>query len=321
MPNRCLLSCPDVNMQHDIRVKTLACTVTGWIHSDAFTELIELFGGNTVKSGHLKEQIDYYNRFAEVWDYRKKKANGGERWMIQEDTFLSEHRTTIMDCMTILGLRDVVEPTGQPDYILPLGGARMANLDRCETAKEVCAKYPESDIPVFALTGMRPINDIERASLAQYAPNAQTEYEAMCGGMTKAFNLSEDFYEEEIHEDENINLAWAERHYNDDLRRIHILSAPSSNPEKRANSMDTFKFFMERYKVEPGARILLVTSCIYVPFQLLKFTELSLAKGIYVDCIGNKSKPGSPSVLNAASYLQELKATINAVYSLSERYF
>ena len=57
MPNRCLLSCPDVNMQHDIRVKTLACTVTGWIHSDAFTELIELFGGNTVKSGHLKEHL------------------------------------------------------------------------------------------------------------------------------------------------------------------------------------------------------------------------------------------------------------------------
>ena len=67
---------------------------------------------------------------------------------------------------------------------------------------------------------------------------------------------------------------------NDDLRRIHILSAPSSNPEKRANSMDTFKFFMERYKVEPGARILLVTSCIYVPFQLMKFTELALAKGM-----------------------------------------
>ena len=77
----------------------------------------------------------------------------------------------------------------------------------------------------------------------------------------------------------------------------------------------------ETGKVEPGARILLVTSCIYVPFQLMKFTELALAKGIYVDCIGNKSKPGSPSVLNAASYLQELKATINAVYSLSERYF
>ena len=321
MLKRCLLSCPDVNMQYDMRVKHLADTVTDWLHSDAFVELIELFGGTVVTSGSLKEQIKYYDRFAEVWNYRKNKANGGERWMIQEDTFLSEHRSEIMDCMTILGLRDVVEPAGQPDYILPLGGARMANLDRCETAKEVCIKYPESDIPVVALTGMRPINEIERASLLQYAPDAQTEYEAVCGGMTKAFNLSKNFYEEDIHEDENINLAWAERHYSDDLRQIHVLSAPSSDPGRRANSMDTFKFFMERYKLEPGARVLLVTSCIYVPFQLMKFTDLALAKGIYVDCIGNKNRSGSPSVLNAASYLQELKAAINAVYSLSERYF
>lgn len=241
--------------------------------------------------------------------------------MVQEDAFLSEKRTMIMDCMTFLGFRNVVEPSRQPDYVLALGGARMANLDRCETAKEVCAKYPESDIPVIALTGMRPINEIERPSLACYAPGAQTEYEAMCGGMSKAFNLSKASYEEDIHEDENINLAWAERHYNDNSRRIHVLSAPSSDPGRRANSMDTFEFFMKCYKLEPGVRVLLVTSCIYVPFQLMKFTKLALEKGIYVECIGNKHQLGSPSVLNAASYLQELKATINAIYALSERYF
>ena len=171
--------------------------------------------------------------------------------MVQEDAFLSEHKADIMENVSLLGLRDVVEPSIQPDYILPLGGARMANLDRCVTAHEVCMKYHGENIPVVALTGMRPINDIER----------------------------------------------------------------------RANSMDTFEFFLERYKIEPESRILLVTSCIYVPYQLMKFTDLAIMKNIYVDCIGNKPNANTPSVLNTASYLQELKATINAIYVLSERYF
>ena len=85
--------------------------------------------------------------------------------------------------------------------------------------------------------------------------------------------------------------------------------------------MDTFGFFLERYNLEPNVHILLVTSCIYVPFQLMKFTNLAIEKDIYVDCIGVKSQPDAPSVLNTASYLQELKATINAIYVLSERYF
>lgn len=317
----CLLSCPDTNMKFDERVMTLEDNISTWLHSDAFIELVKLSGGNVKETGSIKEKISYYNKFSEVWDYRKTKANGGERWMIQEDAFLSDQKTIIMDCVTLLGLRDVVEPSRQPDYVLPLGGARLANLDRCIAANNVCSKYPRNEILVVALTGMRPINDIERPFLEQYAPGAQTEYEAMCGGMSKAFNLSKEAYEEKVHEHENLNLAWAERQYYDNHRRICVLSAPSSDPGRRPNSMDTFKFFMERYKLKPGANILLVTSCIYVPFQLMKFTDLALEKGIYVDCIGNKSQPGSPSVLNVASYLQELKATINAIYALSEHYF
>lgn len=308
-------------MKREERIITLMDNITSWLHSDAFIELVELFGGKPAKTEPLIEQITYYNRFSDIWDYRRRTANGGERWLVQEDSFLSEHREDIMNSMTLLGFRDVVVPTRQPDYILPLGGARMANLDRCLTAQEVCRQFPEFAIPVIALTGMRPINEIERPSLEQYAPDAQTEYDAMCGGMIRAFDLLEDPYEEKIHQHNSINLKWAERYYSSNRRPIHVLSAPSSDPERRANSMDTFMFFLDHYNLEPGARILLITSCIYVPFQLMKFTELALEKGIYVDCIGNKNQLGISSVLNTASYLQELKATINAISVLSERFF
>ena len=321
MTSRYLLTCPDIHKRREDRINELSESVAKWIYSAPFHELVKLFGGTVLTNEPLREQIKYYNQFADVWDYRRKRADGGERWMIQEDAFLSKHKAAVMEKMSLLGLRDVVEPSKRPDYILPLGGARMANLDRCVTAHEVCMKYQGENIPVVALTGMRSINDIERTSLEQYAPEAQTEYEAMCGGMMKAFGLVKSSYEERINKNNNVNLAWAERRYYNDQRQIHILSAPSSDPERRANSMDTFEFFINRYKIEPESRILLVTSCIYVPYQLMKFTDLAIAKNFYVDCIGNKQNTGLPSVLNVASYLQELKATINAIYVLSERYF
>lgn len=121
MKNRYLLTCPEIHKRREERIKELAISITKWIHSEAFHKLVKLFGGTVLTSEPLKEQIRYYNQFSDVWDYRKKKANGGERWMVQEDTFLSEHKMFIMENMSLLGLRDVVEPNNRPDYILPLG--------------------------------------------------------------------------------------------------------------------------------------------------------------------------------------------------------
>lgn len=316
-----MLSCPDFCIQKKERINSLENTIADWIHSEAFFHLITLFGGTVPITESIKDQIEYYNDFADVWDYRKHKANCGERWLITEDSFLSEHKSEIMECMFLLGLTEVTEPAQKPDYILPLGGARMANFDRCLAANEVCQMYNEKMIPVIALTGMRPINEIERESLEKYAPGAHSEYDAVCGGIEKAFSIKADSYTEKTFENENENLAWAVRFYSCDQRMIHVLSAPSTDPNRRANSMDTFEFFIKRYNPEAGARILLVTSPIYVPFQLMKFTGVAFEQGLNVDCIGNKPYDHSPKVLNVASYLQELKATINAIRVLATRYF
>lgn len=321
MGTRYLLSCPDITLKQTERIEALEAIISRWIHSEPFIRLIRLFSGSIPSTGTLKEEIEYYNNFANVWDYRKHRANGGERWLVTDDRFLTDNESEIMDCMYLLGLIGVTESKQQPDYILPLGGARMANLDRCLAANEVYQLYRKKAIPVVALTGMRPINDIEKESLEKYAPEAQTEYEAICGGIEKAFNIPIGAYTECIHPNDNINLVWAERIYDYDKMIINILSAPSSDPKRRANSMDTFEFFLMRYKPKTGSKILLITSPIYVPFQLMKFTDLALERGFYVDCIGNKSYDHSPKVLNTASYLQELKATINAINVLACKLF
>ena len=321
MISRHLLTCPDANFKKTERIKMLNATIANWIQSEAFTRLIVLFGGMPSYEGSIKKQIEYYNNFVDIWDYRKYKANGGERWLVTEDQFLSEHKSEIMESMFLLGLVDVSEPRQKPDYILPLGGARMANLDRCLAAKDVCQMYKEHSIPVVALTGMRPINEIEKESLEKYAPEAKTEYEAICGGIEKAFDLSKVSYTESLHPNGNLNLAWAERRYDCVQMTIDVLSAPSSDSDRRANSRDTFEFFLKKYNLQAETRILLITSSIYVPFQLMKFTDLALERGFYVDCIGNRSYDHSPSVLNVASYLQELKATINAINALAMKLF
>ena len=319
MTNTVYLKCPSAKLPREERFDALMANIDAWLESDAFQYLVRLFGGTRAKGDTLKTRVQAYNEFVEIWDYRKNAANGGERWLITENQFNSENKRQIMDCVQRLGLLDITKCDEKPDYILPLGGARMANLDRCLGAAHAAALFPNADIPIVALTGMRPINEIERPYVDTYAPGAETEYDAICQGMVKAFSLNPDQYTEIRETDSNQNLSWAVRKYSPDSqtsgRKYCVLSAPSSDPLRRANSMDSFKYFLIKYALGAGERVLLVTSCIYVPFQLMKFTALAMEKGFEVDCIGHNGG-STGSVLNTSSYLQEVKATVNAIHSL-----
>ena len=80
-------------------------------------------------------------------------------------------------------------------------------------------------------------------------------------------------------------------------------------------------FFLEKFNITEGNKILLVTSGIYAPFQLLKFMPIALEKNIYVDCVGlNNKRPGS-AFNKPANYCQEIKATINAIKMLTDLYW
>ena len=198
----------------------------------------------------------------------------------------------------------------------------MSNYARPLKAREIIDKLELQGVSVIALSGTRPINEVERPFLAEYAPNAVTEYDAISSGMERVFSLRSDQYNEEEHRDSNINLSWAKRTYVDRYRDNTIISlaAPSSDPGRRANSRDTFEFYLDRFKIHQGAKLLLVTSCIYVPFQLLRFMDLAIEKGFYVDCVGiNNNKKGF-AFSNIANYCQETKASINAIKALSDQW-
>ncbi len=324
------IQCPPLKKNRNERIRSLFQSIASWVFSKALEELVQLFGG-TISAKRLDERIGELNRFVDVWDFRARQSKSGERWEIKDDVFVLEHEQYIFHRAYQLGLMSIEEPLLSPDYILPLGGARRSNFDRAMLTRRTSDDWGESLKRVVALTGFRPLAEIEYPYL-DYAPGAIYEFDAMNAALTIAFSLEEDQYREERGEEENINLQWANREYLKSYKgvRINSLSAPSKDPERRANSLDTFLFFLEKFAVPEKSRLLLVTSCIYVPYQLMKFIPLAIEKNLYVDCIGVKPavvmKEDKIVFLNnlalskASNYLQEIKGSVNAIASLADLY-
>lgn len=314
--------CPKAGMEKEERIKAIFETIEEWIYSDSLRNLIVLYDGYIPENLGLRDYITWLNDFVNIWDFRKRQSDGGERWTIKDDDKNSAHQNAIMDAAFELGLTESGLPRIAPDYIMPLGGARASNLMRTQYAREVTDNLGKADFSVVALSGKRPVNEIELPYLAEYAPDAKTEYDAINAGLERAFGLTKTEYSERIKMTENVNQRWAVREYTEQYlrHRIYSVAAPSSDPARRANSLDTFEFFMKTFRVLPGQKLLLVTSSIYVPFQFLKFIPLSIEHDIEVDCIGVTADKKGSQFSNASNYLQEIKGTVNAINNLAEQY-
>jgi len=316
--NKAVLKCPKYSLDKAKRIDQLLTNCKEWIYSEHLLELIHLFdkeGGMDNYGNNFKDDLIKLHTFVQRWDYRK----GQERWTVQDDSFIEENESIILNSAKGLDLRDHVRPSVEAEYILPLGGARRANYVRPLMAKKVLNEFNWRDKTIVALAGTRPINEIEKPFINDYAPYAATEYEAICSGVEKAFEVSR--YDEIEHDDDNINSKSAVRQYESNgNERIYCLAAPSSDPlVRRANSYDTFQFFLQTFGIKKEDRLLLVTSCIYVPFQLLKFMMLAIENGFEVDCIGADPIDGY-TLSKTSNYLQEIKGTVDAIYELTMHY-
>lgn len=321
-PTTIRINCPPAGISRNMRLEKLFTDIKNWIYSEPLRKLMELYDADIPAHLPLKEYIIQLNQFADIWDFRKRQANGGERWNVSNDDTAEKSKDVIMNCASQLGLVDCAHPLEAPDFILPLGGARLANLERAKCAREMGDLFRDFPFSIVALSGKRPINEVELPYISEYAPNALNEFDAINKGLEKAFDLSQDEYCETDYITKNLNLQWSRRKYSEKYfgHEIYSLAAPSSDPSRRANSLDTFEYFMRIFDVRPGQRLLLVTSCIYVPFQLLKFIPISIEKNIVVDCVGVSAKQKGTQFSKASNYLQEIKAAVNAIYHLAELY-
>ena len=260
--------------------KKLEEGIKQWLVSPELTEIVEAFGGEYPDVDDTKYLVNWLLEFSEKWDYRQKQNTTTDgrnvealRWAVNGSQISEEQQKAVFDGINMLGLKNVSIPRYDfYDYILVLGGARMACLYRTKYARELISKMEQAPQAVVLLSGMRPVSDTERNMTDLYAPTALTEFDLINAGAEQSFELSGE-YEEIKYMNANMNKSWAIRIYlNLEYEfQLQSLCGPSSNPEsRRANSADTFAFFVERQRMKSGSRVLMVTSQIYVPYQQME---------------------------------------------------
>lgn len=244
-----------------------------------------------------------------MWDFR----HGKERWDAAELEADAATNEAVLDAATELGLVGTSMPSLAPaDAVVILGGGFLTPLYRSLHAVAVAEVLGCSRI-ISLGTGRRLAGEREALLSAEYAPNASTEFDLMEAAARQAFQLGEPAI---VHHGV-VPGSGAEQHrtWQHSLIRgngltLDVLRAPSTDPTRRANTRDTYRFLIERLDLGFAPRIAIATTSIFVPFQhfdaLNILGEMTTAK---VETTGfdvmNGPNPASPSNL-----LQEVRSGI-----------
>ncbi|MDQ0366168.1 hypothetical protein [Catenuloplanes indicus] len=286
----------------------IAADVAAWVSSAPMRALVAAFGGRLPDAG-AGDLLDWLDDFSAVhWDFRRGRA---ERYEVPPPAFDDATAGLVMDAATALRLVTPVPPLLPAyDHVLVPGGLGRACLQRTHYAafllgdRDTGVTAPE----VTALGSFRPLTAAERA-LPGLA-GAHDEMDAMHAGIRRAFGVTA-CVPEEVPDG-------AVHHYTGAGRGVHVLAAPSSEPElRRANTADTYRFWAERVRLRPDDRVLIVTSPIYVPFQ---HCEAIRMLGCRIDTVGfdvtrsTALPPVGPTAPDR--YLQEIRSTVRSMRAL-----
>ncbi|HPL07730.1 MAG TPA: hypothetical protein PLB20_02910 [Clostridia bacterium] len=297
-------------------------------------ELIKIYNNNENPPLSLPyyDYLKWLKSFVAVWDFRKKQSeamtNEGEaaRWLLKNDEIVEKYSKLVLEASVKLGLIGITDTVlNSPDYILPLGGALISNFKRCELAKTLIDTH-NFESKVIALSTMRPLSEQEITFYSNTpAKDAVFEFEAIASGLSTTFDIRS--YTEETERKDNYNLNWTIRKYSEKYGNndIYAISAPSSEPDiRRANSVDCFDFFFKRLNVLPHSNIINCTSQIYCPYQQVRALSFAIKHTVNFDTVGyipNQDSASTPKLLNQpVNYLQEIKATIDAIYDFVNRF-
>jgi len=319
----------------DSLITTIRSKIRAWITSNWLADLVTLFDGRISLQGHpLDAALERLEIFSDRWDFRRiarergaaaddnlRQGAGAARWLSAATELPPEMEVRVLNNAKHLGLVQAQEPSQSAyDHIVVLGGARISCKIRPFRAAEVIRAGVQVE-KIVLLGAARPIPDSERDATDTYAPGAANEFDLIIAGAQQAFDFDTSVFREDRYDDrDNHNLSWIVRRfeasYDSHPLKITAMSAPSSDPlRRRANSADTIIFFLDRDNVQPGERILLITSQIYVPYvQLEAIRTVALPKKMLVETIGfpGDRMPQLQGLSNANHYLQEIRSAIQA---------
>lgn len=294
--------------------------IEAWARSPELDGLVRLSGGK-VPELDLPELLAWLEKFSVAWDFR----GGKERNLFKARSLDAATEKKIKDAAAALGLiKGGVTPRGRYDHVLILGGLARACLARPLAAAKLLEREGVEAGSVTALGGYRKLKGDEVGLVEQIAVEQtetreiDDEFDAMDVGARLAFDLNSPV--RECGERSRLEFgSWRVHEYATVASLpVFVVAAPSSEPEKRrTNTADSYQWFAaELAGLQPGQRLLLVTSDIYVPFQHADALRvLGLPFHVQVETAGIQPGDVDPrlsQVFSADAYLQEVRSTIMA---------
>ncbi|MFF8971149.1 hypothetical protein [Streptomyces sp. NPDC014995] len=285
--------------------------VRDWAAAPALRELVEMFDGEWPARGSLRERLASLEAFSDVWDRRR----GGSRLAIAEDDgTLPGDR--ILALAEELGMVEPAPVTGGHfDRVLILGGLSTGCRSRAEYAAGLLGRGAFSADEVCFMGSFRTLLEGEHADAREFAPDATTEV-GMLRALADVEFPSADPWSITVDGDPGTAPRLAElRGERPGKPGVRLYAARSSDPARNANTADTYRQFARDVRLD-AARVLLVTTHIYAPYQHMDAVRvLGLPFHSEVETIGTPPQL-SRRVFDAPWYLQELRSTIRAAHAL-----
>ncbi len=307
-----------------------AADIDGWLSSVPVHALVEAFSRDDRDrelardladgKGDVAERLARLDTFTDRWDTRR----GRERNQAGELPLSPEQKELVPAAARALGMCGGTRLRfDHYDHVLMLGGLIRACLVRTAYAAHLIRSGQVTAGSVTALGGHRPFVGDEFVLAAQAgAPELAEEYDAMDYGTRLAFGLGAP-ESVVVEESELPGGTWGVRTYRTaEGVPVQVVAAPSSRPERRrADTPDSYVFFARQIAdLQPGERLLLVTTSLHVPAQHAAAVQmLKLPFGVEIDTVGNE-----PGVLGGAfaqpvtatKYLLEVRSTVRALAQL-----
>lgn len=253
------------------RERLLKEQMEAFLRSDALAEMLDLL--NTDRDGI---GCDYNGRAG-------KDGRVLETQVIEPVEALEPLREKLYPLIDELGFLRINTPLAERhSRVLVLAGA----FNACFTNTIAAAEWKDpSTLSVDGLSCYRPINPKERAT-STFASSSDTEFGVTADAFSNVFGLAEGGFRDVFTSDRNLNGISCIREFaaqpDGCLYRVH--AAPSSEPGlRRADTADTFGFYVENAGVSPGESLLAVTSNRYCNRQFLQLAHYVVKNDLPVD--------------------------------------
>ena len=268
---------PDPALDRSARIKDLTAQFDAFLASEAMRKLLELMDTD-IEGLSCK------------YDARRKHDGGvRETQELSPCYSLEEKRKALYPCFKELGFFDIDRPKSPSYSRLLIMGASLHST-YLKTACSAAWITPQV-LSVDGLACFRPLNPVER-SASVFQTSSDTEFGAASDAIVSVFDLDRDKWQDRFTGDRNLNRISCIRTYPEekDGCTFRVFAAPSTAPsERRADTGDTLRFYLEHGGIRAGETLLAITGNRYCnrQFVQLAYQILHTDSPVGLDVVGN----------------------------------